>query len=204
MMSTTHAKYQTFAVPDDRRVLRTAARPGFVSLLVASLLVAIPLPAFAESALSKNIAIALSSNIVGSQAGQGVASAIASGAIVDFSVSVTGPTDGGSPAMAFAIIDKVPDHLSLFVGDLDRSGTGPAAFKDNDSGLDFSFEGLSSPDDSVEFSDDDGQTFGYVPIADADGFDANVTHIKLRPRGSLLATNGPYERFSLRYRMKVK
>ena len=71
-MSTTHAKYQTFAVPDDRQVLRTAARPGLVSLLVASLLVAIPLPAFAESALSKNIAIALSSNIVGSQAGQGV------------------------------------------------------------------------------------------------------------------------------------
>lgn len=175
-----------------------------MSCATALVLVAIPLPAFAEADPGENIAIALSSNIVGSPAGNSGALATVPGAVVDFSVSVTGPTHGGIAAASFAVTDKVPEHLSLFVGDLDHSGTGPAVFKDNDSGLEFSFDGLSSAKDSIEFSNDGGKTFDYIPVADTDGFDANVTHIKLRPSGALLPTVSKYERFSLRYRMKVK
>lgn len=119
-------------------------------------------------------------------------------------VVVKGPTERGAPATSFGISDKVPEHLSLFVGDLQGSGSGPAAFTDHDSGLQFSFDGLSNPNDSVEFSSNGGATFDYIPVPDADGFDANVTHVRFRPRGALLTTTGPKERFSLRYRMKVK
>ncbi|WP_123906321.1 hypothetical protein [Sphingorhabdus sp. YGSMI21] len=204
MMQTSSAKYQAVAVRSDRRATRAAARPDALSCALALALVAIPLPAFAEADPGENVAIALSSNIVGSPAGNGGAFATVPGAVVDFLVSVSGPSTNGSPAASFAVTDKVPEHLTLFVGDLDHSGTGPAMFKDNDSGLQFSFDGLSSADDSVEFSNDGGKTFDYIPVADTDGFDANVTHIKLRPSGALLPTTGKYERFSLRYRMKVK
>jgi len=86
--------------------------------------------------------------------------------------------------------------------DLDRSGTGLAAFNDN--GLEFSFDGFSSHKDSIEFSSDGSTMFGHIPVANTDGFDAHVPHVKLRPRGALLPTIGNYGRFSLRYRMKVK
>lgn len=203
-MQAFNRKYEALAGLVDRQVQRSIPRPGAMSWVVASLLVAIPLPAFAEADPSENIAIALSSNIVGNPIGKSGATEVVAGRIVDFSVSVTGPTKSGSPAASFAITDKVPEHLSLFVGDLDQSGNGPAAFKDNDSGLELNFDGLSSLEDSIEFSGDGGKTFSYVPVADSDGFDSNITHIKFRPRGALLATGGKSERFSIRYRMKVK
>ncbi len=183
---------------------RPVLRRGLFSCLSASLLVAIPLPAFADAGPGDNIAIALSSSVAGNQPGQGGAFATVPGTIVDFSVVVTGPTERGTPATSLAISDKIPEHLSLFVGDLEGPGVGPALFEDKDSGLAFSFDGLSSLDDSIEFSSDGGETFGYVPVADPDGFDANVTHIRFRPQGALQATNGQHERFSLHYRMKVK
>ncbi|MEP4945890.1 MAG: hypothetical protein ABJT35_16085 [Parasphingorhabdus sp.] len=182
-------------------------RPALSRALVcgiASMFFAAPLFAASEEGSGENIAIGLSSNIVSSPLGQGNAAQVVPGAVVDYSVSVTGPTLSGSAATSFMITDVIPEHLILFVGDLARSGAGPAAFVDNDSDLEFSFEGLTSTDDSVEFSSDGGMTFDYIPVADADGFDQNVTHIKLRPRGVLLPVSGKYERFSLRYRMKVK
>ena len=203
-MSTSSLKYQASALPEDRHGHGPSPRPGMVACLVASILIAVPLPVFAESGPGENIAISLASSIVGNQAGQDVAPAVTEGTVVDFSVAVTGPTERGTPATSLAISNKVPDHLSLFVGDLERSGNGPAAFSDRDSGLEFSFSGLSSPNDSIEFSGDGGKSFDYVPVADSEGFDANVTHIRFRPHGTLQATTGQNERFSLRYRMKVK
>lgn len=203
-MSTSSFNNQATAVPHARHGHRPASRPGVMNCLVATILIAVPIPAFAESGPGENIAIALSSSIAENQAGQARAPAVTAGTVIDFSVAVTGPTKRGSPATSLAISNKVPEHLSLFVGDLEGSGKGPAAFSDKDSGLAFSFSGLSSPNDSIEFSSDGGTSFDYVPVADPDGFDANVTHIRFRPHGALLATTDQNERFSLRYRMKVK
>ncbi len=175
-----------------------------LSWIAAFTLLAGPAPALADTGGSGNIAIALSSHIVESPVGYGGSLRVVPGSVVDFSLSVTGPTEGGSVATSFAIVDAVPEHLALFVGDLTRNGAGPAMFNDHDSGLEFSFGGLADPADSIEFSRDGGKTFDYVPVADMDGFDHNVTHIKLRPGGALLPTDGKHARFSLRYRMKVK
>jgi len=124
--------------------------------------------------------------------------------MIDYFVSVSGPVKGKSSPTAFAVIDVIPEHLSLFVGDLEGVDAGPVLFSDNDSGLQFSFEGLASAADSIGFSNNGGKTFDYVPVADNAGYDQNITHVKIRPSGALLPTDGKYERFSLRYRMKVK
>ena len=203
-MVTFNLKYRASTPRESREGRRSPQRPGLLFCMSACLLVAVPLPAFADAGPGDNIAIALSSSIAADPSGLGGPSAIVPGTIVDFSVVVTGPTERGTPTTSFAISDKIPDHLSLYVGDLGRAGTGPAIFSDNDSGLAFSFGGLSSQNDSIEFSSDGGKTYAYVPVADSNGFDANVTHIRFRPQGNLLATTGPHERFSLRYRMKVK
>ena len=201
MMLVSYLKYKTSVASETRCVDLLPSRPAVMFGLIGALLIAVPLPAFAESGASDNISIALSSSVVGNPIAQ---DGVTPGAIVDFSVVVKGPTERGAPATSFGISDKVPEHLSLFVGDLQGSGSGPAAFTDHDSGLQFSFDGLSNPNDSVEFSSNGGATFDYIPVPDADGFDANVTHVRFRPRGALLTTTGPKERFSLRYRMKVK
>ncbi|WP_159643528.1 hypothetical protein [Sphingorhabdus sp. 109] len=204
MMQIPSAKYRSSAVQSDRRTIRATARPGALPCAIALALVAVPLPAFAEAEPSENVAIALSSNIVGGPADNRGTNVALPGSVMDFFVSVSGPGQHGTPAASFAVTDKVPEHLTLFVGDLDQAGAGPAVFNDHDSGLKFSFAGLSSAEDSIEFSNDGGKTFDYVPVADSDGFDAAVTHIKFRPTGALLPAAGKYERFSLRYRMKVK
>lgn len=188
---------------------RMPSTPRVLSLGIALLFSTVPMPLFAEAGPGENISIALSNSIVASPMGTGPmgtddAARAVPGALVDYFVAVTGPIESGSPATSFAITDMIPAQLSLFVGDLAQAGTGPAAFTDNDSGLEFSFDGLASSTDSIEFSSNDGQTFDYVPVADTDGFDQNVTDIKLRPRGALLPTSTKYERFSIRYRMKVK
>jgi hypothetical protein len=203
-MQTFNAKHKVHALHDVRRERRQTRRSGVLSWAIASVITAVPFPAFAESGPGENIALAMSSSIVASPTGTGDMARAVPGAIVDYSVVVTGPSASGSPATSFSFSDKVPEHLALFVGDLEQVGAGPAVFFENDSGLEFSFEGLASREDSVEFSSDGGRTFDYVPLADPDGYDQNVTHIKLRPRGTLLPMSGKAERFSLRYRMKVK
>ncbi|MEO9601226.1 hypothetical protein [Parasphingorhabdus sp.] len=178
--------------------------PHVLPWVIALTFFTAPAPVYADAGPSESLAIALSSDIVASSVGIDDSARAVPGAIVDFFVTVTGPGESGSPATSFAVVDMVPKHLSLFVGDLAQTGAGPAVFTDNDSGLKFSFDSLDSAKDSIEFSSDGGKTFDYIPFADADGFDQTVTHIKLRLRGALLPTSGKYERFSIRYRMKVK
>lgn len=94
-MQAFNGKYEVLTVPADRCDRRTTTpRPGVRSCVIAFLLVAIPLPAFAEADPSGNIAIALSSSIVESPIGKTGATGVVAGSLIDFSVSVTGPTEG--------------------------------------------------------------------------------------------------------------
>jgi len=68
----------------------------------------------------------------------------------------------------------------------------------------FAEAGRGENKNAIEFSSAGGTMSDYIPVADGGGFDANVSHIKPRPNGALLPTIGNYERFSLRYPMKVK
>lgn len=94
-----------------------------------------------------------------------------------------------------AVIDATPANMRLLVSDVAESG-GPVLFQDGaaGSGLSYGFGGLASTGDDLDFSSDGGASWGYVPAAGTDGTDPRVTHIRIRPKGSMAAGSS----FSLR------
>ena len=88
--------------------------------------------------------------------------------------------------------DALPSEIALKVDDIGAAGSGPVRFIDGtpNSGLSYNFSGLSSTTDDVDFSNDGGTSFTYTPIDDGSGVDSNVTHIRISPSGSFLASNG--------------
>ncbi|MBL0925313.1 MAG: hypothetical protein IBJ12_12730 [Sphingomonadaceae bacterium] len=161
-------------------------------------------PLHADVGEVRDLSIHMSNAIVSDPLRMAEPARIIPGTIVDYSVDVTGPGTGSTTTTSFVLGDAIPQHMSLFVGDLVSQGSGPVAFVEHDSGLQFAFSALSSTSDMIEFSDNGGKTFDYVPQPDVDGFDDRVTHIRVAPRGNLLPVAHADSRFSLRYRMKVK
>ncbi|NNE44300.1 MAG: hypothetical protein HKN12_08815 [Gemmatimonadetes bacterium] len=71
--------------------------------------------------------------------------------------------------------------------------------------MSFNFASLGSAADDLEFSADGGASFSYVPVPDAQGVDPLVTHLRVRPRGTLAASAGaPHPGFELRFQVRVR
>jgi hypothetical protein len=105
------------------------------------------------------------------------------------------------------VTDPIPANTELFVGDLGGVGSGPVGFSDGavPSGLIYAFGGLSNVFDSVSFSNDNGVTYNYVPVPDADGFDTAVTNVRISLSGTFNgASGGNNPSFSLVFRVRVK
>jgi hypothetical protein len=83
------------------------------------------------------------------------------------------------------LVVPVPAGTRLFVGDLGATGSGPVRFVDGSpsSGLTYAYASLASTTDDLAFSNDGGATWTYVPVPNASGIDANVTHVRVSPRG---------------------
>jgi hypothetical protein len=169
---------------------------------LASLLALQPLAA--SDGGTNNVSISLSSRIVDSPETTANSASVIPGTIMDYSLGVAGPSGSAPAATGFAFGTVIPRNMILFVRDLRSAGSGPVEFTDGDSGLEFRFETLGSPGDGLEFSNNGGQSFDYVPIPDADGYDRNVTHLRIKPTGTLGPVAARHNRFSVRYRMKVK
>ena len=99
----------------------------------------------------------------------------------------------------FTVTDAIPANLSLFVGTY-APGPGPVRFTAGSSALTYSFTSLTSTADDLEFSNNGGASWSYAPTADADGVDANVTHVRIRPKGSMV----PGSSFTINLRGLVK
>jgi len=128
------------------------------------------------------------------------------GAVVEYTVLVTNEGAGPVDADSLVIGDAIPIQGALFVGDLSGPGSGPIAFSDGAtaSGLTYSFAGLGSLADDVEFSSDGGASWSYVPLPDGAGFDDAVTHVRVRPTGTFAAgTLAGLPSFQLRFRMRI-
>lgn len=125
------------------------------------------------------------------------------GAVLDYTVKITNPNAGLATGVVFS--DAVPANTKLYVNDINLLG-GPVVFSDaavlgiGGSGLTYTYTSLASKTDKIDFSNDRGATWTYVPVADADGCDAAVTNIRVSPSGSM---NGN-SYFSLRFRIQVK
>lgn len=121
------------------------------------------------------------------------------GALTTYTISVSSP-GYALTAESINLVDVTPAGLALVVTDFGVAGSGPAQFTAGSSGLSYSYAGLGSTTDRLDFSDNGGATWTYVPVAAADGTDAAVTAIRLRP-GNAMAANSSFT-VRLRYRVR--
>ena len=118
-------------------------------------------------------------------------------------------TNQGSGAVdnnSLAVVDAVPSNTAFYVLDSGAAGSGPIAFVNGtpSSSLTYTYAALTSPADDLEFSNDGGVSWTYQPTPDANGCDPAITHIRVRPQGSMAAAGGsgnPW--FELRFRVRV-
>jgi uncharacterized repeat protein (TIGR01451 family) len=122
------------------------------------------------------------------------------GALVEYQIIVTNPATNPIDSDSVVVTDPIP--LELRVADLGGGGSGPVAFVNGStaSGLTFGFTSLASTTDDVAFSNDDGATWTYTPVPDANGIDAAVTGIRVNPKGVFNANNA---QFTLRFQVRI-
>ncbi len=128
------------------------------------------------------------------------------GGVLRYSITVTNQA-GEADADTVVITDLLPVETVLFVSDINGPGSGPVLFQDGTpvSGLSYTFISLSSTTDDVDFSADGGVSYTYVPVPDADGFDANVTHLRVTPKGTFNASDGiNHPEFTIEFDVKVR
>jgi hypothetical protein len=128
------------------------------------------------------------------------------GAVRSYTLRLTNSGAGKVDNDTLVLRDPLPAAMELYVGDLAGPGLGPVQFVDGSptSGLTFTFTSLASGTDSVDFSNDNGATWTYVPTPDGNGYDAAVTHIRLRPQGAMNEAGGGNPSADLIFRMRVK
>ena len=128
------------------------------------------------------------------------------GAYALYSIQITNQGAGTADNNTVVISDVVPANTSLFVADLGSAGSGPVGFANGSpsSGLTYTFTSLASSTDDLSFSNNSGTSFTYTPVPDGNGFDANVTNIKVSPKGTAAGNSGTAPSFTLTSRVKVK
>ncbi|QIQ88134.1 MAG: DUF11 domain-containing protein [Erythrobacter sp.] len=121
------------------------------------------------------------------------------GALVEYLITVTNTGTDAADTDSVVVIDNGPSDAKMCL--LDRSG-GPVIFADTGgaSGLTYSFAGLAQASDDLEFSADDGGSWGYVPSADGEGCDSGITDFRVRPGGAFAGG----ETFTLSVRFMVE
>lgn len=143
------------------------------------------------------------------------------GATIQYTVGITNTGNGATDTDSLTVTDPAAgsaatllNNSAIFVGDIGGVGSGPVLFVDGQpsgtaSGMSYIFAGLAAteanpPNDDVDFSNDDGATWNYVPTPDADGFDPLVTNIRVNPKGALPgATGGNNPSFQVIFRTRI-
>ncbi len=116
-----------------------------------------------------------------------------------YRVVVTNTGPGTVDASTLVIVDPVPAGAALFVA---TASGDPVQFVDGavPSNLTFNYAA------NVTYTNRPGGAapFNYVPVPDANGFDANVTALRVAPAGTLAAASGGAEpSFSILFRVRV-
>ena len=126
------------------------------------------------------------------------------GAEVLYNLRVTNTGAGTVDSNTTLITDPIPVNTELFVGDLGGVGSGPIVFVQGSptTTLTWTYTALNNLTDDVDFSNDNGLSWTYVPTPP---YDASVNRIRLNPKGTLAGASGglnPY--FELRFRVRLK
>lgn len=121
------------------------------------------------------------------------------GGFADYRLTVSAPVGTQPTAGSVVVTDAIPADLALYVGTY-APGPGPIAFGAGASGLTYDFAGLASTSDDLSFSNNGGVSWTYVPIADSNGVDPAVTHVRINPKGNM----APGSSFTIDLRAQVK
>lgn len=128
------------------------------------------------------------------------------GAELLYTIDVSNSGAGAADTDSVFVTDVIPANTDLRVTDLGGGGSGPVLFIDGSpvSALSYTYISLTSLVDDIEFSTD-GATWTYVPVADANGVDVNVRHIRINPKGGMAGDTGSgAPSFELRFVVRVR
>jgi uncharacterized repeat protein (TIGR01451 family) len=112
------------------------------------------------------------------------------GATVEYLITVTNIGVDAAFADTVRVLDDGPADAKMCL--IDRSG-GPVIFGDpgSNSGLTYQYGGslgvvgdLGVTTDDLEFSNNNGASFGYTPVDDGTGCDGNITDFRVNPEGA--------------------
>jgi uncharacterized repeat protein (TIGR01451 family)/fimbrial isopeptide formation D2 family protein len=125
------------------------------------------------------------------------------GAVVEYQVIVTNPAAKPIDPNSVFVRDPMPPQVVLRVADLGGAGSGPVSFSNGSppSGMTYTFVDLANLTDDLQFSNDSGVTWNYVPSPDADGYDAAVTGLRVNPKGTFGANNA---QFTVKFRVRIR
>ncbi len=123
------------------------------------------------------------------------------GSLVSYTIAVNNPGGLAPDSNSILVSDATPPGLAVHVADIGIPGSGPVNFVDGSppSNLGYTFSNLASPTDDVEFSNDSGATWVYIPAPDANGDDPQVTNIRIRPQGTM----APASTFQINLRYRI-
>lgn len=124
------------------------------------------------------------------------------GSLLIYTIEVSNTGNGPADTDSIIITDMIPDDLDISLGDFETDITGPVKFVDGSipSGLSYTFTSLNSTTDDLAFSNDGGATYDYIPAPDSEGFDLNVTHLKINPKGAFEPSDAI---FTIQLKVKV-
>ena len=122
------------------------------------------------------------------------------GGITEYTISATSPSAYAVTSNSVVVTDSTPANMELVVTNIGAAGSGPLAFTAGGTGLTYTYTNLGSTTDNIDFSNNNGTTWTYTPVANANGADPNVTTIRVRPQGAMAASST----FSARVRYRVK
>jgi hypothetical protein len=113
------------------------------------------------------------------------------GARATYTVTIANPNPFAATADSIVVLDPTPTDLSLYVSHISGASGGPVRFTDGStpSGLTYAFTSLASTTDDVDFSNDGGSTWTYVPAPNGQGADPAVNRIRIRPKGAMAANS---------------
>jgi len=128
------------------------------------------------------------------------------GAVMTYTLLATNSGAGTIDSGTTVITDPIPANTAFFVNDIGAIGSGPVLFTQGvtSSGLTYVFTALGNLADDVDFSNNNGVTWGYVPTPGVDGCDPLVTHLRINPKGTFAGNAPPNPSFSLNFRVCVK
>jgi uncharacterized repeat protein (TIGR01451 family) len=122
------------------------------------------------------------------------------GAVVRYAVTITNTGTGTVDSSSLVVTDPVPANTVLCVSTV--CGNPVVEFIDGTPASGLSFNVATN----VSYSNivGGGAPFTYTPTADAAGYDAAVTGVRIAPTGLMSAAGGGNPSFTVRFRVRVK